>query len=66
MEQIRLTPRETAVLQRLARGLTVQAVAHELRIAPGTVNKHLEKAYRKLGASDRVSAVLIALRAGLI
>ena len=62
----RLTPREAVVLEQVAAGLTNQAIARRLRISPGTVSKHLEHAYRKLGASDRLTAVLRALRHGLI
>ncbi len=62
----RLTPREAVVLEQVAAGLTNQAIARRLCISPGTVSKHLEHAYRKLGASDRLTAVLRALRHGLI
>ena len=40
-----------------ALGLTSAQIAVVLRISVGTVNKHLENAYRKLGASSRVLAI---------
>jgi DNA-binding CsgD family transcriptional regulator len=33
-----------------------EAIALELGIAPGTVAKHLEHAYRKLGVPNRTAA----------
>jgi DNA-binding CsgD family transcriptional regulator len=63
---IRLTPRELSVLVLVADGLTAAAVAHLLSLAERTVYKHLERAYAKLGVSDRVSAVLRAQRLGIL
>lgn len=65
-DTVRLTPREIAVLRQAAAGLTNRAIGHRLRISPATVSKHLENAYRKLGATDRLTAVLRALQQGLI
>ena len=55
-----LTPRERVVLQLLADGLTAQAIATRLAVSKRTVHKHLEHLYRKLGAADRLTAVLRA------
>ena len=55
-----LTPRERRVLDLLADGLTAQAIANRLAISPRTVHRHLGHLYRKLGAYDRLSAVLRA------
>jgi DNA-binding NarL/FixJ family response regulator len=41
-------------------------VARRLVVAERTVHKHLERAYAKLGVSDRVSAVLRAQRLGIL
>ncbi|MHA6523058.1 helix-turn-helix transcriptional regulator [Tessaracoccus sp. G1721] len=57
---VSLTPRERVVLQLLADGLTAQAIANRLAVSSRTVHKHLEHLYRKLGASDRLTAVLRA------
>ncbi|MFG2178067.1 response regulator transcription factor [Streptomyces abikoensis] len=61
-----LTPRELTVLGLLAEGLTSQGIAHRLLISPHTVNRHLEKVYRKLGTNNRVSTVLLAKQHGLV
>ena len=61
-----LTPREIEVLSYIARGLTARAASAYLRIAEGTVNKHLESAYRKLGVDNRVAAIEQAHRKGLL
>ncbi len=65
-EKRRLTGREHAVLTLLVGGLTATAIAHRLGTSPRTVHKHLENLYRKLGASDRLTAVLRAQRLGLL
>lgn len=61
-----LTPRELLVLRGIAGGSTVRGIAARLAISPRTVHKHQENLYRKLGAVDRLSAVLEAQRAGLL
>jgi DNA-binding CsgD family transcriptional regulator len=60
-----LTPREVEVLSLASRGATTQAIARRLGNQPRTVDKHLERSYRKLGATDRASAVRRALELGL-
>ncbi len=62
----RLTARERGVLDLLARGLTARAIGRRLSITDATVRKHLENAYRKLGCSDRLTAVTRARALGLI
>jgi DNA-binding CsgD family transcriptional regulator len=52
-----LTDREIGILRLVAAGRTNSAIAHELRVSPRTVAKHLEHAYRKLGVSSRAAAV---------
>lgn len=64
--QARLTPRERAVLQHMVGGATVDGIAARLGISRRTVHKHQEHLYRKLGAVDRLSAVLSAQRLGLL
>ena len=62
----RLTPRELIVLSLLADGLTAAAISQRLGISPHTVTKHQEHLYRKLGVSDRLTAVLRGQRLGLL
>lgn len=53
-----LTVRERRVLAELAAGWSNEQIAALLSIAPSTVRKHLENAYRKLGVHSRVAAVV--------
>jgi len=53
----RLTPREREVLELVAEGRTNAEVAGVLWVSPGTVRKHLENAYDKLGVHTRTGAV---------
>jgi DNA-binding CsgD family transcriptional regulator len=52
-----LTPREREVLELVAEGRTNAEVARVLWISPGTVRKHLENSYEKLGVHTRTAAV---------
>ncbi|WP_369133835.1 response regulator transcription factor [Modestobacter sp. I12A-02662] len=61
-----LTGREVSVLLCLAEGLTAAAVAHRLGCSVRTVGKHTGNIYRKLGVSDRLTAVLVAQRRGIV
>lgn len=65
-EVVGLTPREVVVLGLLAGGRTAGAIAVRLGISARTVHKHQEHLYRKLGAVDRLSAVLRAQEAGVL
>jgi DNA-binding CsgD family transcriptional regulator len=61
-----LTPREQTVIGLLAEGLTAESIGRRLAISPRTVHRHLENAYRKLGVTDRLAAVLRAQRMGIL
>jgi DNA-binding CsgD family transcriptional regulator len=61
-----LTVREIAVLGLVAEGLTAAAAARRLAVTEGTVHKHLQNAYRKLGVRDRLGAVLRAQQMGVL
>lgn len=61
-----LTGRERAVLSLLCAGLTAAAIGRRLCVSPRTVDKHLERIYRKLGVRDRLTAYQVAVRAGLV
>jgi ATP/maltotriose-dependent transcriptional regulator MalT len=56
-----LTQRETQILSLLMTGSSDREIAHELRVAPGTVRKHLDNLYRKHGVRRRAQAVAMAL-----
>jgi DNA-binding CsgD family transcriptional regulator len=55
-DEVRLTPREKEVLSWVARGKTNAEIARLLWVSPGTVRKHLENVYAKLGVSTRTAA----------
>ncbi|MFP5069823.1 helix-turn-helix transcriptional regulator [Pseudonocardia nantongensis] len=61
-----LTPREQAVLQQVAYGLTNRAIGERLYISEKTVSVHLSRAMTKLGASGRAEAVSVAHARGLL
>jgi DNA-binding CsgD family transcriptional regulator len=65
-ERYRLTPRELDVLRLLGTGCTARQIASGLRISERTVHKHLENLYAKLGCRDRLGAVLLARRNGVL
>jgi DNA-binding CsgD family transcriptional regulator len=53
-----LTVQERRVLQLVATGLSNTEIADRLYVAPCTVRKHLEHAFRKLGVTNRLAAVI--------
>ncbi|MGY1550595.1 LuxR C-terminal-related transcriptional regulator [Microbacterium sp. A588] len=61
-----LTTREHVVLKELAEGLTLAEVAARLSVAVKTVKNQAGSLYRKLGVTDRTSAVTVARRRGLL
>jgi DNA-binding NarL/FixJ family response regulator len=65
-DQVRLTPRETEVLEMLRDGLSVSQVARKLFMSESTVKTHIAKVYDKLGASNRAQALMRAIRQGII
>ena len=56
-----LSPREREVLQLLADGLGVAAIARQLYISESTTKTHISKLYEKLGAANRAQALMAAM-----
>lgn len=52
-----LTPRQLQLLRLVAEGLTNRQVARQLSLAEGTVRRHLENIYCRLGVTSRTAAV---------
>jgi DNA-binding CsgD family transcriptional regulator len=61
-----LTPRLRDVLLLMCEGKTTAEIGRDLGLSPFTVRNYMQRIFERLGAQDRVQAVAIGLRAGLI
>ena len=61
-----LTPRERAVLERIAQGLSNKRIASALHLSEGTVKGYVSSILSKLQVDDRTQAALLAVREGLV
>ncbi len=61
-----LSDRERQVLELLAEGLGVTAIAAKLFLSESTAKSHIGRIYEKLGAANRAQALVAAMRLGLI
>jgi DNA-binding NarL/FixJ family response regulator len=62
----RLSDRERQILDLLAEGLGVTAIAGKLYVSESTAKTHIAKIYDKLGAANRAQALVAAMKLGLI
>jgi DNA-binding NarL/FixJ family response regulator len=61
-----LTPRELEVFGLLATGMTNTEIAAQLIVGETTIKTHVTHILMKLGARDRVQAVVLAYEAGIV
>ena len=61
-----LIQRDRVILLHIADGKTDAEIAQLLRLAPKTVNYHVERIKRRFRVTTRIQAVAIALRRGYI
>jgi DNA-binding NarL/FixJ family response regulator len=64
--EMRLTEREREVLTVASEGLTAREIAARLGVRERTVTTHLARIYAKLGVGNRLAAIRLAARSGLV
>ncbi|OFX00538.1 MAG: hypothetical protein A3E78_09895 [Alphaproteobacteria bacterium RIFCSPHIGHO2_12_FULL_63_12] len=66
LEPVSLSPRETQVLELIAKGGTNLSIAQTLGVTVNTVDTLVRRCFAKLGVTTRVEAALAAIGRGLI
>ena len=64
--EIRLTPRETEVLELIAQGMTDREISLELQLSEHTIHRHVANILTRLDVPSRTAAVALAARSRLI
>ena len=65
-DKVQLTPRQRDLLHLVAEGYTNREIGRRLCLSEGTVRKHLENIYGRLGVSSRTAAVARVKSLGII
>jgi len=63
--EVFFTKREGEVLRQMARGLTNNQIAVEMKISYETIKEHIQHIFPKIGVRDRTQAAVWAVRNGL-
>ncbi len=63
---LQLSKRELEVMRLITTGKSNQEIGFALQISEGTVKYHVNNIYSKLGVSDRIQAVITALKRGIV
>jgi len=66
MIKYKLTPRQTEVIKKLARGLQNKQIAYEMNVSEATIKLHMSGLFFRLGVKNRTAAVLKAMELNLI
>lgn len=61
-----LTPRELEILRLVAKGRSNKEIATAMFISEETVKSHMKALFQKLGVHDRVEAVSVSVKRGII
>ena len=61
-----LSPRQVAVLNQLALGLSNKQIAHALGVAEPTIKMHISAMLRSLGVQNRVQILIKAKQLGFV
>jgi DNA-binding NarL/FixJ family response regulator len=62
----RLPDRERQILDHLAAGWTILAIAVQLQVSESTINKRIRHLYQLLGVDSRSEAIVVAAQDGLL
>lgn len=62
----KLTSREYEVLSGMAAGKSNADIGRDLSLSEDTIKTHARRLFRKLGVGDRTSAVVLAIRTGIV
>lgn len=60
-----LSATEMAILRLVSRGMTNEQIGDDIHLSPSTIKYHITKLAEKLGASNRVTLAVAAVRLGL-
>jgi len=64
--QSRLSKREREILVGVARGMSSEEIGDMIHLSDRTVDWHIEQAMKRLGAKNRVQAVVLAMQKGAL